>query len=171
MRSILAGAVVLFSAAILCAATPQTQPQSQTQTQPQTVTLTYSVIAQGTFSGFKDPLQKIITANEEWQDLWKKHVSVIIPQPPVPTIDFNTSVLAVIFLGEKKSSGYQIRLKEVAPDSENVIVKYHPTEPPANSFTLQVLSQPYLILRIDKPKGQVTFQTVTGAEEPPKKKK
>ena len=48
---------------------------------------------EGTYSGIKESLQKVITTNEEWQQLWKKHVSVIVPQPPVPEVDFENNVV------------------------------------------------------------------------------
>jgi hypothetical protein len=97
----------------------------------------------------------VITDAKEWEDLWKKHVSVLVPQPPIPQIDFNDFVIVAIFSGEKRTSGYQIVLKYIAFEVDNVVVKYHETEPPENSFTLQVLTQPHIILKIEKPKGAV----------------
>lgn len=135
---------------------PKKQSKTQTQTQPQTVpVVTYEIMLQGTYSGMKEPLAKIITNTKEWEDLWKKHVSVLVPQPPLPEVDFDSYVLAAIFTGEKRTSGYQIVVNEIVPEGNNVIVRYRETEPPANSFTLQVLTQPHIILKIEKPKGTV----------------
>lgn len=132
------------------------QTKTQTQTQPQTVpTVNYEIILQGTYSGLKEPVAKVITNSKEWEDLWKKHVSVLVPQPPLPEVDFDSFVLAAIFTGEKRTSGYQIVFKEIVPEVNNVVVRYRETEPPANSFTLQVLTQPHIILKIEKPKGTV----------------
>ena len=108
---ILAGTAVL-TLLIIAAAMPadstkgqsQTQPKTQTQpqSQPQTeVTVRYDVMFQGTFSGLKDPLQEVIQNKKDFEDLWKKHVSVLVPQPPVPEVDFNTSVVVAIAIGEK----------------------------------------------------------------------
>lgn len=137
-------------------AKPDQKKETQTQTQPQTVpTVNYEIILQGTYSGLKEPVAKVISNQKEWDDLWKKHVSVLVPQPPLPQVDFKSHVLAAIFMGEKRTSGYQIVLKEIVPEANNVIVRYGETEPPANSFTLQVLTQPHIILKIEKPKGTV----------------
>ena len=134
--------------------------EEQTQTMP---TISYEVLLEGTFSGIKEPLQKVITTNEEWEELWKKHVSVIVPQPPVPEVDFENNVLAALFAGEKMKSGYQIRLKEVVPQGKDVIVRYKMVEPPQNSFTLTVLTQPFIFIKIPKPEGtvQMTEQQAT----------
>lgn len=130
----------------------QTQPQSQPQTE---VTVTYDVILKGTFSGLKDPLQQVISNEKDFEDVWKKHVSVLVPQPLVPSVDFETSVVVAIAIGEKNTSGYQILVRKVEAQGDNVLVHYRQTEPPANSFLLQVLTQPFLLLRVDRPKGQV----------------
>lgn len=136
------------------------EKEEQTQTMP---TITYEVLLEGTFSGIREPLQKVISTNEEWEDFWKKHVSVIVPQPPVPEIDFENTVVAAIFAGEKNKSGYQVRLKEVVPEGKDVILRYKLVEPPENSFTLTVITQPFILVKIPKPEGtvQLTQQQAT----------
>jgi hypothetical protein len=119
----------------------------------ETVPVTYDLLQKGTYSGIKEAMAKVITTQQEWEELWKKHTSVIIPQPPIPEVDFGASVLAVITLGEKNTSGYQIVLKSVEFNSDDIEVTYRTTSPPDHSFTLQALSQPYLVLRIQKPVG------------------
>lgn len=134
----------------------QTKPSSQTQTQPQTeVTVTYETIQEGTYSGIKEPLAKIITDQKDWEDLWKKHVSVLVPQPLVPEIDFNMDVVAAIFSGEKRTSGYRIVIKSIVSTQDDVVVTYQETQPPENSFTLQVITQPFAMIKISKPVGSV----------------
>lgn len=169
MTDCIRACALVIAALILCPAgskaddTPQTRPrketqtQSQSQTQPQTevTTVNYEVLLQGTYSGLKDPLQKVILTEDEFKDLWKKHVSVIVPQPAAPKVDFSVSVIVAIYVGEKNTSGYQILLRKVEPKAKDVIVHYRFTEPPTNSLTLQVLTQPYMLIRIDKPEGQV----------------
>jgi hypothetical protein len=136
------------------------EEEEQTQTMP---TISYEVLLEGTFSGIKEPIQKVITTNQEWEDLWKKHVSIIVPQPPVPEVDFENTVIAAIFAGEKNKSGYQVRLKEVVPQGKDVILHYKLVEPPENSLTLTVITQPFIFVKIPKPEGtvQLTQQQAT----------
>jgi PrcB C-terminal len=122
----------------------------KTQTQPEVV-VNYQVIQQGTYSGMKDPLAKVLTTESEWEELWKKHVSVIVPQPLLPKIDMTANVIVVIFSGEKKTSGYRIVVKSIKSDGTNITITYHETQPPENSLTLQVLSQPFLMMQLPKP--------------------
>ena len=158
--------LILFLTGVRQTQAQQSQPQSppQTQSQPQTqegeitqtgVTVNYEVLQQGTYSGMRTPLQNVIKNQKDWEALWKKHVSMLIPQPPLPDVDFKVSVIAAIFTGEKNTSGYQIILKSVSAEGNDVVVHYRQTEPPANSLTLQVTTQPFLMLRIDRPAGVV----------------
>jgi hypothetical protein len=137
------------------------EEEEQTQTMP---TISYEVLLEGTFSGIKEPIQKVITTNQEWEDLWKKHVSIIVPQPPVPEVDFENTVVAVIFAGEKNKSGYQVRLKEVVPQGKDVILHYKLVEPPENSLTLTVITQPFIFVKIPKPEGTVQLMQQQATE-------
>lgn len=150
MRKIWIVALLSILAASQCFADDKDEDQTQTQEE---VAVNYEVIQKGTYSGLKDPLTQVITTTQDWDALWKKHVGIIVPQPVLPEIDFTTSVVAVIALGEKKTSGYQIIVKDVSYSDNNIDIEvtYKTTEPPEHAFTLQVLSQPYLMLRIDKP--------------------
>lgn len=141
-----------------------TQTQTQTQTQPQTeVTVTYEIIQQGTYSGIKEAAARVITTKKDWEELWKKHTSVLVPQPPVPELNFDTDVVAVIFSGEKRTSGYRIVIKSIAAEGNDVVVQYMETEPPADSFTLQVLTQPFVMIKISIPVGSIRLSKQTGS--------
>src|SRR5437773_9156996 len=106
MRRLLILGSVLLSLAILVAATEKTKEkkkdkkQTQTQTQPQTQTepsVSYETIKEGTSSGVRESMVKVITTEAEWNDLWKKHVSILVPQPLIPPVDFSTESVVAIF--------------------------------------------------------------------------
>jgi hypothetical protein len=132
----------------------KTQTQTQTQTQIEAI-VTYELIQQGTYSGLKEPAAKVVQSREEWQSIWKQHVSMLVPQPLLPEIDFNTIAVVVLTAGEKKTSGYSVLLKDISAEANDVVIKYRLVEPPANSFTLQVLTQPFLMFKVMKPGGTI----------------
>jgi hypothetical protein len=146
--------LVLFCCASVLNAQEETseEQEGETQTMP---TVNYEVLLEGTYSGIREPIQKVITTEDEWTNLWKKHVSVLVPQPPVPEIEFDQFVVVAIYAGEKNTSGYQVKIKEVLPAGPNITVRYKLVEPPANSFILQVITQPFVLLKIQKPAGTV----------------
>ena len=67
----------------------------------------------------------------------------------------SSRVIAAIFSGEKHTSGYRIVLKSIVAKQNDVDVTYQETQPPENSFTLQVLTQPFVMIKISKPVGSV----------------
>jgi protease stability complex PrcB-like protein len=148
-------AVLIVSVPLFAATSHKEKKKKEKQEEPQEVIVNYEVIQQGTYSGKKDADAEIIDQQAKWEQLWKQHVSVLVPQPPVPEIDFTSNVVAVIFAGEKTTGGYAVVIKDVVTDVDDVVVHYRLTEPQPNSFTLQVICQPYVMLRIAKPKGTV----------------
>ena len=150
---VMAGLIVCFP---LFAATSQKEKKKkEKEEQTQEVIVNYEVIQQGTYSGKKDADAEVIDNQAKWEQLWKQHVSVLVPQPPVPEIDFTANVVAVIFAGEKMTGGYTVVIKDVIAEGDDILVHYRLAEPQPNSFTLQVISQPYVMLKIAKPKGTV----------------
>lgn len=160
MRQIIILSAVVLSLALMLAAVEKEKDQDKkkqktdTQTQPQTQTqpiVSYETIKEGTSSGFREPLAKVVTSEPEWKDLWKKHVSILVPQPLLPEVDFQEENVIAIFAGEKKTSGYRVVIKDVSYKENNIVVTYKLTEPPSNSFTLQVVTQPFVLLKVRKP--------------------
>jgi PrcB C-terminal len=162
-RFAILGLILLAATLVVFAATDKSKDKdknkdkkSQTQTQPQTQTepsVSYETIKEGTSSGVRESMAKLITTDAEWTDLWKKHVSILVPQPLLPEVDFTSESIVAIFAGEKKTSGYRVLIKDVSMKEKDVVVTYKITEPPANSFTLQVVTQPFLLLKVSKPEG------------------
>lgn len=120
----------------------------------------FQIILQGTYSGLKDPLEKVVQSKEDWEEIWKKHVSLLVPQPPLPEIDLESYAIVVIASGEKRTGGYSVELKEVSSQGDDVLVSYKLNEPAPNSFTMQVLTQPFLMVQVLKPKGVVKLMKV-----------
>jgi hypothetical protein len=153
--AILLAALVAVFLSLAMNAEEEKKSDQKKEEEEREVIVNYEILEQGTYSGKKDSMAQLISSQNDWEALWKQHVSVLVPQPPVPEIDFETHVLAVIFAGEKKSGGYGVVIKDVSVEVDDVIVKYRLTEPQPNSFNIQVITQPFVILKIEKPKGTV----------------
>jgi hypothetical protein len=144
--------VLILSPAVLLLADAGQKEQSQTQTE---ANVSYEILQQGTYSGCKEPTEKVIADSKDWMDVWKKHVSMLVPQPPPPEVDFESTAVALICAGEKPTSGYQVLITKVVPDNDDIVVEYRLVQPPPNSLTMQVFTQPFVMLKIPKPKGTV----------------
>jgi hypothetical protein len=153
--------LAIFVAALLTVALTtiyaeeEEKKKSDQETEEQEVMVNYQIIQQGTYSGKKDATAQVIATQQEWEQLWKQHTSVLVPQPPLPEVNFENEVVAAIFAGEKNTGGYAVKITNVSAEMDDVIVEYKLTEPQQNSFNIQVITQPFALLKIDKPKGTV----------------
>jgi hypothetical protein len=155
LKGLLLSAFFLTIFAIAVGAQEEKKDEKKDEEEKEEVIVNYEVIQQGTYSGKKDTVAQVIATQKDWEQLWKQHVSVLVPQPPVPEIDFDTDVIVVIFAGEKKSGGYAAVIKDVSAELDDIVINYKLTEPQPGSFTIQAITQPYVMLKMAKPKGTV----------------
>jgi hypothetical protein len=162
MRAVLA--IILSTMLGFCAAmayaAEEEKKQEKKEEEEKKVIVNYEVIQNGTYSGKKDATAQVIADVKTWEQLWKQHVSVLVPQPPVPEIDFESEVVVAIFAGEKKSGGYSVMIKDASAVVNDIVIKYRLTEPQPNSFTIQVITQPFIMLKMDKPAGMVKLEKI-----------
>ncbi|MCS6859474.1 MAG: protease complex subunit PrcB family protein [Abditibacteriales bacterium] len=117
----------------------------------------FDTIAKGTHSGVRRAEMKVITTDKEWEQFWKQHTSVTSPPLALPKVDFEKQVVVVVTAGEKMTGGYTIEVTRVEVKKDAVMVYYKETKPKSTNFTIQVLTQPYHFIRLDKPKLPVKF--------------
>lgn len=66
--------------------------------------------------------------------------------------DIQNSNFVILNMGEKTSSGYQIGVESVAETDKNIIITVKETVPDPNAMTLQVITYPYCIVKINSKK-------------------
>lgn len=130
---------------------------SPTAAEPSKAEVKFDTIAKGTSSGIRRPTKEVITTEKEWEQFWKQHTSIASPPPALPKVDFGKQVVIVLTSGEKMTGGYTIEVTKVEVKKDAVMVYYKETKPKPANFTIQVLTQPYHFIRIDKPKLPVKF--------------
>jgi hypothetical protein len=92
----------------------------------------------------------IIKTQKEWQDLWQKHVQGILPAPAIPEIDFDNNMVVAVFMGEKNTSGYAIRISRIEEADDKIYIELEETIPSSDSVVTQQFTQPYHIAVINK---------------------
>ena len=71
---------VFFAVSTACAATVSSGTDSAW------MPIQLVTVEKGNFSGIVDPLEVVIRTPAEWQNVWKRHVSIQTPPSPVPPI-------------------------------------------------------------------------------------
>ena len=98
---------------------------------------------QGTYSIQKTPLARLITSESQWHDLWRGLLGEAVKAPP--PVDFRDYVVAVVFLGERRTGGYGVEFPEPLINEKKMVILYRERRPGPNSFVTQALTQPYHI--------------------------
>ena len=112
---------------------------------PAAVIVPFTTLAEGPHSTVTSRANYLITTQEELNELW----SFLKQPPPVPTIDFNTHVVAAIFAGEFPTAGYDIAVAEVE-DADKRIVKVELTKPEESCMLAQSTTAPYQVVELPK---------------------
>ena len=109
--------------------------------------IAFHSIAQGTTSGIVTPQALVIQSAPAWQELWRQHAPSGRPPPP---IDFATELVVGVFLGQQPTAGYRVQVVRVEEGDREVRVIYQVHNPPPEALVVQVLTQPFHLIRIPR---------------------
>ena len=128
----------------------------------------FSTVQKGHYSGVREPLKIVIQTQEQWVAFWTRHVSIKANPPPPPCVDFATEMVVGVFLGEKRTGGYGIEITRVEKDTENrrLNVYFREAYPPRNAMIIQLLTQPYHVVKTKKVGLPVDFRSVGESSNP-----
>ncbi|MBD3271443.1 MAG: protease complex subunit PrcB family protein [Elusimicrobia bacterium] len=111
----------------------------------------------GTQSGIQEQKEIVIRDHKSWETLWNTHVSYKSPSPSPPKVNFKRMMAAAVFLGQKPSSGYTVKITAIKRLPEKIIVHYRENSPPRDAMLLQVITQPFHIKLIEYSDKPVEF--------------
>jgi hypothetical protein len=112
----------------------------------------------GQSAGVKEKLCVVVRSQQEWGVLWIKHTGG--KTEGRPAVDFTKEMVVAVFLGERNQGGYKVEVKLMADPLEpktRVVVFYREVPPAGNSFNMQMLSQPFVMVKIPR-KAKVDFE-------------
>ncbi|MGH7773412.1 MAG: protease complex subunit PrcB family protein [Candidatus Binatia bacterium] len=116
-----------------------------------------STLQKGNFSGVREALQIVIRTQGEWDDLWKRHSSNQAGPTPTPSINFATEMVVGLFVGEKSTGGYEVEITRAERRNSRLYLYYLEKSPPRDAMVIQVLTQPYHLVKIPRDSSPVTF--------------
>jgi len=121
--------------------------------------LRFKNIESGSDSGIKEFSKKIAKTKEEFSDLYKEHLSKqkLITTPIFPYVDFNNEMIAAIFLGERPSSGYNIKVTKVTKTNSRITIFANEETPEDKAFTYSIVTSPYTFITIPKNNLPINF--------------
>lgn len=106
-------------------------------------------LVKGHRSGIREPLEAVARTSEDWSDLWRRH-SPGTPRRTAPDLDLDKEMVAAVFLGEKHTGGYTVEITRADTDGSTLFLYYRTGSPNPQGMVIQVLTQPYHMVRLPK---------------------
>lgn len=110
----------------------------------------------------------IIRNSEDYERFWSRIHADTSDNPDRPDVDFSSSVIVAVVLGERPTTGYEaeiVSINQTANPSEAIGVLYKEYEPGSDCVVGQTLTSPYHVVKVDNidPDRQMEFVD-TGTE-------
>ncbi|GEM_PF-4694513 len=123
----------------------------------------YRILEEGTYSGYPDELETVCRDAVSWKRFYQVHR----PDVQAPTINFARERVAIV-VNQRLTGGYELRFDHLEREASGSLV-FHYTEitPSPDQFTIQVLTQPYLIVVL--PQGSERLRFVRDVQTPTRK--
>ncbi|HET8552513.1 MAG TPA: protease complex subunit PrcB family protein [Gammaproteobacteria bacterium] len=118
----------------------------------------FEVVLSGRHSGVYKQYFTVIRDSETFASVWRRATARQYPQPAPPAIDFSRSMVIAVFLGERRSGGYQIGVGALTPTSNGLQVTVRETRPGAGCNTTQALTEPFEIIKTAADAAPVHFR-------------
>lgn len=107
----------------------------------------YTVLSESDYQGKDTKSYEIIKDNESLMKLYQS-----VNDEQIPRIDFTKERIVALFLGQKNSGGYSIKVKDVVEKGGKIYVSVQETAPKAGENATMAMTNPYTIVKINSTK-------------------
>lgn len=111
-------------------------------------------IAKGNASLVSESRQAVARTGPEWEALWAVHAG---PDVRVPSVDFESRMVAAVFAGERPSPGYEVTIAGARRDGAALVLLVEEREPPPTMLAAQIITSPFHIVSLPRYDGDVRF--------------
>ncbi|MEO8680189.1 MAG: protease complex subunit PrcB family protein [Vicinamibacterales bacterium] len=111
-------------------------------------------IVNSSMSSIEEPRQMVARNQTEWAALWRAHAG----DKPAPKVDFDTTTVVAVFLGNRMSAGFSAEITGTHPQGAALVVEWAERRPDRDMVTAQVITTPAAIAAIPKFAGEIRFE-------------
>jgi hypothetical protein len=115
------------------------------------------LVLSSAWSGYMDGKQIVVADADawaaEWQAIWSNHV----PVPPVPAVDFTSSVIVIAALGQRPTTGYSVVIEQVRLANGSLAVDVRERSPGTSCATGQAVTSPVHIVQVPRQATTAAF--------------
>lgn len=102
------------------------------------------------WSGFDEPARLVLTDDEQWVAAWETLYEGQSPVPERPAVDFGSSVLILVAMGTRPTTGYSVKVEGVQHHAGVLYVAVRERSPGASCGTGQALTAPVHIVEVPR---------------------
>ena len=121
----------------------------------------YAVIDKQVNAGKRFPSLhfEVITEEAPFKKLFTDLHSHQLPSPLPPEIDFESSFVIFISMGERPTTGYRVEIDQMKRSDDLLKVKLRLQEPSPGEMNAMMITQPFVMAKVKREKGirQVAF--------------
>ena len=132
-------------------------PVAPTETEPMT-SVTFDTLVDGDTHGDTPREQHFITSSAEWARYWGDIHESISPKPPILPVDFATSSVVAVNLGQHTTGGYGIKVTSISTGERGSVIDVAETSPGPTCVLTQSITNRYLIVRTQRLTEPVSFR-------------
>ena len=107
----------------------------------------FEVVSESQYQGREEEAFEVIKDNASLQALYQS-----INNEDVPKIDFAKQRVVAVFLGQRNSGGYAIKIKNVTEKDNKVYVELEKASPKTGENVTMAITNPYSIAKINSTK-------------------
>lgn len=118
----------------------------------------------GDESSVSSPFAVAVDDADAWKDLWGRHQAA----NPAPQVDFNHERVIAVFAGERPTAGYSVQAMVEPIDPPGAVsVRYRVKGPAPDAMAADVMTRPYLMIKVARTPGPVNFDELRDAPNSP----
>jgi PrcB C-terminal len=117
----------------------------------------FRTIARGNSGAITQRTQFVVRDVGAWRRLWRRLQGGRVPAPRLPRVDFSRYMLIAVTQGQQRTGGYSIRVKSIEEDSRRLRVTVAERAPGQYCVTPQLLTEPYVVVRLKRSAKRVVF--------------
>ena len=129
--------------------------------------VSYVVLDSGINPGRRsaDPYFSVVTDSDALKEVFGDLHTNQLPVPPPPEVDFERSVIVVAILGQQPTAGYSLHVMRVSREGGTLRAELRIDRPPPGRVLATVVTQPYVMLLVDRFPGLDTVRFVGENQE------
>lgn len=124
----------------------------------------FETVFSGRHSGVYNQYFAVIRDSETFNEVWQRARARQYPTPAPPDVDFSHYLVIAVFLGEKRTGGYDISIAGLTRGWKGITATVRVQQPGAGCNTTQALTQPFQIIKTPATSAPIHFVVQRVAE-------